>query len=143
FVAQEKRSKRDLRPGFSLPSPTHRKVPRDIGTCHLDARREFGKNLCGRAVRFGNIDLELVVVSANEDKCPSVQCQLYDAEAKKFSPVPGVPGADVGDVFTCGPFLFEDTGKSYLFRDNVCGADAPCTSVGRQAIDWLDGSYGL
>jgi hypothetical protein len=141
FAAQEKRAKRTVPAGFSVPGKRH-KVPRRVGTCHADAKDELGKSACGTSMPFGATGLELVVVGASADRCPSKQCQLYDAKTKKFSPVPGVDAADK-EARTCGPVQFDSTGRSYLVEDKVCGPDLTCSSVGRLAIGWLEASRTL
>ncbi len=136
FAAEEKRTKRAIPPRFSsLISKLH-KVPRDVGTCHTDVKQESGKATCGRGVPFGSTGLELVVVGAT-DNCPANHCQLFDATTKKYIPVPGTSTEDA-EARTCGPFVFDAAGTSYLVEDKVCGPDRACTSVGKLAIGWLD-----
>jgi hypothetical protein len=141
FAAQEHRTRREVPPAFTRKLAKRHKVPKDLGTCHADAKEELGKTECGRGLYFGATNYELVVVSANPEKCPAKQCRLHDEATKKYTAVPGI-AADDAEAASCGPFLFDGTGTMYLVDDQVC-ADQKCTSVGRQAIGWLDGSRVL
>ncbi|HET7504023.1 MAG TPA: hypothetical protein VFK02_23545 [Kofleriaceae bacterium] len=140
FAAQEHRTRRDVPPAFTRKLKP-RKVPRDVGTCRTDVKEELGKDECGHGLAFGATSYDLVIVSANSEKCPAKQCRRYDSATKKYTPVPGV-AADEPELATCGPFLFDGTGTSYLVDDQLCTGET-CTSVGRQAIGWLDGARVL
>jgi hypothetical protein len=135
FAAQEHRTRRDVPPGFTKKVARPHKVPKGVGTCRADAKEELGKDECGHGLEFGATGSELVVVSANAEKCPAKQCRLYDGAAKKYLPVPGV-AADDAEAPTCGPFLFDATGTSYLVDDQVCAST--CAPVGKLAVGWLD-----
>jgi len=141
FAAQEHRTRRDVPPAFTKKLAKPRKVPKNVGTCHADAKEELGKAECGRVLEFGATGSELVVVSANPDKCPAKQCRLHDAATKKFTTIPGIAPDDT-EARTCGPFLFDGTGTSYLVEDQLCTGQT-CASVGKQAIGWLDGARAL
>lgn len=141
FAAQEHRTPREVPPAFTRKLTKRRKVPKDLGTCHADAKEELGKAECGRGLYFGATNYELVVVTANSEKCPAKQCRLYDEATKKYTAVPGI-SADDAEAPTCGPFLFDGTGTMYLVDDQVC-ADQKCASVGKQAVGWLDGERVL
>jgi len=141
FAAEEKRAKRVSPPNFSSLISKPHKVPRDVGTCHSDAKQEYGKATCGRGVPFGSTGLELVIVGAT-DNCPVNHCQLFDPRTNKYGPVPGT-GAEDAETTTCGPFVFDAAGTSYLVQDKVCGPGLACTSVGNLAIGWLDADRTL
>jgi hypothetical protein len=141
FAAQEHRATRDVPPAFAKKLAKRHKVPKGVGTCHRDIKEELGHDQCGRGLYFGATSSELVIVSANSEKCPSEQCRLYDAATKKYAAVPGLAADDPGEP-TCGPFLFDPGGASYLVADQVC-TGASCTSVGKLAVGWLDGARVL
>ena len=134
FAAQEHRAVHELT-NFTRPIKQHHHVPAAQGTCKTDKKGEIGY-LCGTGYELGALPYDLVITSANTEKCPTKQCRLYDRARKKYLPVPGVP-ADDPDAATCGPFLFDESGTSYLVGDQVCDSQLHCTSVGRQAIGWL------
>lgn len=136
FAAEEHRMRREQPPGFTQKLTKPHKVPKGIGTCHTDAKGEFGKDECGHGLVFGATGAELVVVGANPDKCPTRQCQLYDPATRKYAPVPGI-AADDPEAPSCGPFLFDTAGTSYLVDDKLCTGQS-CSSVGKLAIGWLD-----
>lgn len=136
FAAEEHRIRREQTPGFAQKIPRPHKVPKAIGTCHVDIKEELGRDDCGHGLVFGATGAEIVVVSANADKCPATQCRLYDPATKKYAPVPGV-AEDDPEARSCGPFVFDASGTSYLVGDKVCSGRT-CTSVGTQAIGWLE-----
>jgi hypothetical protein len=140
LAAQDHRSRHDLPPGFAKIGK-RLKVPKGIGTCKVNAKEEYGKDACGAGLEFGATGPQIVVVSANPDKCPAKQCQLYDKATKKYALVPAFESDDT-QAPSCGPFLFDPTGKVYLIEDKVC-TGVICTSVGKQAIGWLDGARVL
>lgn len=142
FAAQEKRARRAVPAGFSVAAPRRHKVPRNVGTCHNDAKDELGKSACGSSMPLGTTGLELVVVGADSEHCPAKHCQLYDPGKKKYAPVPGIDPEDK-EARTCGPLLFDPAGTSYLVDDKVCGPELTCSSVGRLAVGWLDASRTL
>jgi hypothetical protein len=122
--------------------PTLLEVPKGIGSCHVDTKTRLGQDECGEGQYFGETEYdELVVVSANAKKCPAKQCRLYHLTSKKYSVVPGV-APDDREGRSCGPFLFDPDGTSYLIHDKVCTGQS-CSSVGRLAIGWLDGARVL
>jgi hypothetical protein len=141
FAAQEHRAKQDVPAAFTKKLAKRHKVPKSAGTCHRDIKEELGKDDCGRGLYFGETGGELVIASANAEKCPAKQCRLYDASTKKYAAVPGLD-ADDPDEHTCGPFLFDRAGTSYLVNDKVCSGSV-CTSVGKLAVGWLDGERVL
>jgi hypothetical protein len=141
FAAQEHRTRRDQPPAFTRKLTKPHKVPKGVGTCRADAKEELGKAECGHGLYFGATNYELVIVSANSEKCPAKQCRRYDGATKKYTPVPGIAADDL-EGRTCGPFLFDGTGTSYLVDDQVCTGEA-CSPVGKQAIGWLDGERVL
>jgi hypothetical protein len=141
FAAQDHRAAREVPPRFTRKLAKPRKVPKDVGTCHTDAKEELGKAECGRGMYFGATNYELITVTAGSERCPAKQCRLYDGATKKYLAVPGIAPDDI-EAPTCGPFLFDGTGTSYLVDDQVCAGQA-CASVGKLAIGWLDGSRAL
>jgi hypothetical protein len=142
FAAEDKRAKHALGADPYPSTSKKRKVPRNVGTCQADAKEESGKNLCGAAMPFGATGAELVTTGARAERCPAVQCGLYDPRTKKFSAVPGLDAADEAAP-SCGPFLFDSAGTSFLIKDQACGPDLTCSSVGRLAIGWLEGNRAL
>ena len=141
FAAEEHRTRRDQPAAFTAKLAKRHKVPRGTGTCHADIKEELGKDACGHGLEFGATGTELVVVSANAEKCPAKQCRLYDPAVKKYAPVPGLDPEDL-EARTCGPFLFDAAGASYLVDDKVC-TGRTCASVGKLAVGWLDADRAL
>jgi len=131
FAAEEHRAPRTDLPKPPSDASGHVRVS-DRSKC----KGEYGEQ-CGTSIAFGATGRQLVVVAADADKCPAMRCALFDPKTKKLSPVPGADTAD--DAETCGPYLFDPSGMSYLVDDNACGPDGACASVGLQAIGWLDG----
>jgi hypothetical protein len=142
LAAEDKRVKHALGSDPFPSTSKKRKVPRNVGTCRADAKEEYGKSRCGEAMPFGATGAELVITGADADRCPASQCGLYDPKAKQFS---AVPGFDPGDEAapSCGPFLFDRAGTSFLAGEKACGPDLTCGSVGRLAIGWLEGNRAL
>lgn len=142
LAAQEHRAQIELPPAFNKKITKRYKVPRRVGTCSVDAEDdEFGKDACGTGLAFGTTGRELVIVNANLGRCPTKQCRIYDKATKQYANVPGLD-PEVEDAPTCGPFLFEAGGATYLVGDKVCTGEN-CTSVGKQAVGWLDGTHVL
>lgn len=139
FAAQEHRARQPLGPDpFGARAAKH-KVPKKVGTCATDAKEEFGKDRCGTAAPFGATGVDLVVVGASSEHCPASHCQLFEPRAKKFTPVPGLDASDDAAP-SCGPFLFDSAGTSFLVADKACGSDLTCRSAGTLAIGWLEGN---
>jgi hypothetical protein len=130
FAAQEHRTPREVPPRFTRKLTKRRKVPKDLGTCHADAKEELGKAECGRGLFFGATNYELVVVTANSEKCPAKQCRLYDDATKKYTAVPGISADDAE-----APTLRSAPVRRH--RDDVprrrSGVRRPEVCVGRQA----------
>ncbi|HEY0479952.1 MAG TPA: hypothetical protein VGD37_20675 [Kofleriaceae bacterium] len=143
FAAESKRAKHPLGADPYPSAVTKRKVPKTVGTCRADAKEEYGKSRCGQAIAFGATGAELVVTGADADRCPATSCGLYDPKAKKFAAVPGLPADDDDKAPTCGPFLFDSAGTSFLVADQACGPGPACAAVGKLAIGWLDGNRAL
>lgn len=133
FAAEEHRGPRADLPKHPTDIPGHVHVP-DRSKCI----GEYGDE-CGTSVAFGAAGRQLVVVAADADRCPSKRCAVLDPKTKKLAPVPGADTAD--DAETCGPYRFDPSGTSYLVDDMACSPEGTCTSVGLEAIGWLDGTH--
>ena len=142
FASEEKRAAHPLGPNPYPSRSKKRRVPRDVGTCRSDSKEEYGKDRCGDGMPFGATGADLVVIGSNAGQCPASHCGLYDPKTKRFTAVPGIdPDDDAAP--SCGPFLFDNIGTSFLVKDQACGPDLPCRSVGRIALGWVGGNRTL
>lgn len=134
FAAEEHRAPRADLPKHPTDPLGHVRVS-DRSKC----KGEYGDDECGMSVAFGSPGRQLVVVAADADRCPAMRCAVMDPKTKKLAPVPGADTAE--DAETCGPYRFDPSGTSYLVDDMACSQDGSCTSVGLEAIGWLDGTH--
>jgi hypothetical protein len=93
---------------------------------------------CGRAVRFGAYDLELVLAVTLQGDCWHPYCVFRD-------PTTGVISSPlIGDRWrgtseragTCGEYHFDRGGKTFLVEGRLCGADGTCQDAGGYALGW-------
>jgi hypothetical protein len=93
---------------------------------------------CGRAVRFGAYDLELVLAVTLQGDCWHPYCVFRDPTTGVISsPLIGDrwQGTD-GRAGTCGEYHFDRAGKTFLVGGKRCGADGRCQDAGGYALGW-------
>jgi len=109
----------------------HVSLPAKLAHC-LDAEE------CGKAVRFGAYDLQLVLAVTLQGDCWHPYCVFRDPKSGAFSsPTLGEQWKGAGDrAGPCGPYYFDRSGKSFLVGDRLCGAGEHCQNAGGYALGW-------
>jgi hypothetical protein len=109
----------------------HVALPDRIAHC-LDAEE------CGKAVRFGAYDLQLVLAVTLQGDCWHPYCVFRDPKSGAFSsPTLGEEWQGTGyRAGPCGPYYFDRSGKSFLVGDRLCKVGEPCQSAGGYVLGW-------
>ncbi len=108
-------------------------VPADIWRCGVS------DDECGRVVRFGAHDLELVLAASLLGDCWHPFCLFHDPRENQWSsPLPGDHWrGDAGNKpGPCGDYAFDVSGDTFLNVNRLCGPGNNCQLIDGHVLGW-------
>jgi hypothetical protein len=108
-------------------------LPPSIGRC------DEADDECGRFVRFGPHDLQLVLVATLVGDCWHPFCMFHDPQTGEWSsPLPGdLWKGDAGNrPGPCGPYAFDASGRAFSNDNRLCGPGERCQAIDGQVLGW-------
>jgi hypothetical protein len=119
------------RRGFS---DAHVQLPRAVMACEERDR-------CGAAIPFGGLALQLVLAAEKMGgDCMHRGCMLLNPKTHLYAqPAEAAVWQRAGDapLGSCGLFMFDEAGTTFLVAGKLCAPGIPCHDHGGRALGWM------